>query len=137
MRINRLNTHMTTHNNVLVDVVLGHASPHPSPRQWRPATDLYETASHFVVHLEVAGAHPNDFRLTLRGRRLTILGNRPTPPDAPGARAYYQMEVPYGEFHVALDLPAPIDEAHIQAEYHNGLLTVRLPKQAPHTPHIR
>lgn len=137
MRLNRLNTHVVTHNNILVEVALGHVNPRRTPRQWRPATDMYETDSHIVIHLEVAGARPSDFQLILHGRRLSVRGNRPTPTDTPGVRAYHQLEVPYGEFHTELELPTPVDEAHIQAEYHNGLLTIHLPKQAPHTPHIR
>jgi HSP20 family molecular chaperone IbpA len=38
------------------------------------------------------------------------------------------MEVHFGEFRTDVDLPCPVDEEHIEAEYNDGFLRVRLPK---------
>jgi len=43
-------------------------------RVWRPPTDVYETDSHVVVRVEVAGVQKKDFQISLSERRLIISG---------------------------------------------------------------
>ena len=94
-------------------------------RVWHPPTDVYETDTHVMVKLEVAGVGQDDFAVQLQGRTLVVAGRR----DDPAAKlAYQQMEISYGAFHSEVYLPCDVDEAGVRAKYDNGFLYIMLPK---------
>lgn len=95
------------------------------PHNWRPRTDVYETEEAVVVRVEVAGMREADFSIILDGRYLTVRGTR---SDTQERRAYYQMEIPFGEFSTELELPSPVIAQEVEAFYANGFLRIHLPK---------
>ena len=92
---------------------------------WSPPTDQYETEEAYVVRVEIAGMREDDFEVSLEDNTLFISGSR---PDFPERRAYQQMEIRFGKFATALDLPGPVNIEQARAEYKDGFLTVVLPK---------
>jgi len=92
---------------------------------WSPPTDAYETNEAYVVRVEIAGMHEDDFEVLLENNTLLISGSR---PDHTERRAYQQMEIRFGKFSTALTMPGPINIEQARAEYKNGFLTVVLPK---------
>lgn len=104
-------------------------------RLWRPPTDVYETDSHLVVQIEIAGMRRDDFYITLEDRRLVIGGVRSATAASPAA--YHQLEVNFGEFRSEIELPGPIDVDGIEAVYEDGFLRVKLPKVQPRRVEIR
>lgn len=98
-------------------------------RVWRPPTDVFETDTEIVVKVEIAGAEHTDFYISLDDRHLSVRGLRYDP--TPERRAYYQMEIHFGEFFTEVELPGPVDKEQVQAEYHDGFLCVTLLKQQP------
>lgn len=99
---------------------------HTQPRAWSPPSDVYETDHYFLVRVEIAGMQEDGFEVTFDNGLLIISGTR-EEPHAP-RRAYYQMEIPYGPFVLALRIGQPIDPDRIEARYDSGFLTVTLPK---------
>ncbi len=95
---------------------------------WRPPTDVYETDETVIVRVEIAGMREEDFIIELNGRELTVRGNRQDPA---GRRAFHQMEIRFGEFALALELPNPINTGEVQAVYQNGFLVISLQKAKP------
>jgi HSP20 family protein len=95
---------------------------------WSPPTDVYETKKSYVVRVEIAGMHENDFEITVEDKFLTVRGSR---PDVPERRAYQQMEIRFGKFETAVGLPGPIDLEASHADYTEGFLTITLPKAKP------
>lgn len=95
------------------------------PHLWRPPTDLLETEQAYVVRVEVAGMQEAELNIAIEGREMAIYGLRQQPAEQ---AAYYQMEVRFGEFLSALQLPGEINTDGIQAVYQDGFLTVTLPK---------
>jgi len=104
-------------------------------RVWRPPTDVFETDTEILVKVEIAGAERTDFYISLDDRHLSVRGVRYDP--SPERRAYYQMEIHFGEFFTEVDLPGPVDKDQIQAEYHDGFLAVTLVKQQPNVSELR
>ncbi len=100
------------------------------PAAWRPPTDVFETPEAIIVRMEIAGMHTDDFRLSLEAQTLVISGTR-RDPDL--GSAYHRLEIPFGQFQVTVTLPAPIEEAEVEAEYRDGFLRIRLPKRRAHT----
>jgi HSP20 family protein len=95
---------------------------------WSPPTDVYETEASFVVRVEVAGMHESDFTINTEDNFLVISGVR---NESPEWRAYRQMEIRFGEFSTAVELPPGVDVSKADADYTNGFLNVILPKLIP------
>jgi HSP20 family protein len=87
---------------------------------------VYETEDNFVVRLEIAGMREEDFEVALDARVLTISGVR---PDINERRAYHQMEIWFGRFEVAIEIPVPVDADASVAEYRDGFLVIKLPRE--------
>jgi HSP20 family protein len=95
---------------------------------WSPPTDVYETEVSFVVRVEVAGMHESDFTINAEDNFLVISGIR---SESPEWRAYRQMEIRFGEFSTAVELPPGVDVSKADADYKDGFLNVVLPKFKP------
>ena len=98
------------------------------PKVWRPPTDVYETDSHVIVKVEIAGMQEADFSVSLKAQVLMISGVRRDPADK---LAYQQLEILYGQFATEVYIPWTVDEDAIQATYQDGFLSVLLPKTVP------
>jgi HSP20 family protein len=97
---------------------------------WAPPTDIYETEENFVVRIEMAGMRDEDFEVAVENNMLMISGNR---PDLNERRAYHQMEIRFGKFEVAIEIPVPVEIDRATAEYKDGFLRIQLPKANPKT----
>ena len=73
---------------------------------WSPPTDVYETEENCVIKLEIAGMRDEDFEVAFENNILTISGNR---PDLNERRAYHQMEIRFGKFEIAVEIPVKIN----------------------------
>jgi len=95
---------------------------------WSPPTDVYETEEAYVACVEIAGMREDDFEVMVENNTLLISGSR---PDYTERRAYQQMEIRFGKFSTAVNLPGPVDIEQARAEYKDGFLTVNIPKPTP------
>jgi HSP20 family protein len=86
---------------------------------------VYETEENFVVRVEVAGMKDSDFEVAVENKVLMISGNR---SDLNERRAYHQMEIRFGKFEIAVEIPVPVEIERSVAEYKDGFLMVQLPK---------
>jgi HSP20 family protein len=96
--------------------------------EWIPVMDLVETATEYVVRLEVPGFHKENLDINLIGDVLTITGRREIAPEVEG-EGYLVKERAYGKFVRTIRLPAPVAEKKVLAEYRDGMLVLRLPKE--------
>ena len=101
---------------------------------WSPPTDVFETDASFIVRLEVAGMRQSDFSIDVEDNFLVISGVRSEPPER---RTYHQMEIRFGEFSTAIEIPAGADVSKAQADYEDGFLNVVMPKVKPTTLNIK
>jgi len=101
---------------------------------WSPPADVYETSASFVVRLEVAGMRESDFSINVDKNFLVVSGVR---VDSAEHRAYHQMEIRYGEFNTAIELPPGVNTNQAGAEYEDGFLTILFPKIKPDDINIR
>jgi HSP20 family protein len=94
--------------------------------RWTPATDVYVTDNGLVIKVELAGMRNDNLEITVEGNRLRITGNRPDGCRAPKCN-FLVMEISYGAFEVALEIPADYDLSHARAAYLNGFLRLDVP----------
>lgn len=101
--------------------------------EWVPNTDIYETASSFVVRLEVAGISKDEVQISLSDRTLVIRGRRLDLCRKEPCQ-FRQMEIHYGVFERRIVVPKNVEPKRIKANYRNGFLIIELPKVAKSNP---
>ena len=99
-------------------------NPVQEPR-WRPPADIYRIRGGWLVKFDLAGVRPEDIRVSVCGRRLTVEGTRRDWQIDEGQQ-HYCMEISYSHFERSVELPAELEHARISTEYRDGMLLVRL-----------
>ncbi len=94
-----------------------------------PTVDLQETDKAYVVQCDLPGLQKDKINVTVRDNLLTIQGIRESEStkESDGG-GFYAKERNYGSFARTVNLPGPVDETQVKADYQNGVLTVTLPK---------
>ncbi len=94
---------------------------------WMPHIDVYETQNAYIIKVEIAGVSPEDVRLQLENRTLTIHGYR--MDEVPEEREHFHlMEISYGKFSRSIELPHELDGKHVKAVYNKGILKITVQK---------
>jgi HSP20 family protein len=96
------------------------------PRGTFPAINLYDQGEAMVMVAETPGLKAEDLDVTVLHDTVTLKGHR-DQQEAEGSR-YYRRERGLGEFARTITLPDPINPEKVQAEYTDGVLTVRMGK---------
>jgi len=94
---------------------------------WAPRVDVSENDNAFVIKAEIPGVSKDDVKVTLDNGVLTLQGERRQEREDKGWR-FHRMERSYGHFMRSFSLPSNVDESHLKASFHNGLLEVDIPK---------
>ena len=89
--------------------------------------DVTENEDNFVIKASVPGIDPNDLDITVNGDVLTIKGEMKAEEEKQGER-YHLRERRWGSFSRSISLPAPVKTDAVEADYHNGVITLTLPK---------
>jgi HSP20 family protein len=95
-----------------------------------PPVDVYQTETHVVVLMEIAGIPREEIEISVDGRDMLIRGERKPLPGRPN-RSYSQMEIAQGAFQRQVLLPAEVNPEALEAVYKDGILEIVLPKAAP------
>jgi HSP20 family molecular chaperone IbpA len=93
-----------------------------------PAVDVFEDASGITLLADMPGVPKEQLELKVEGDALLIEGGvRPLMPE--GLEAVY-AEVRVPRYRRSFTLSRELDTARIQAHLKDGVLTLRIPKQA-------
>ncbi|HSH44550.1 MAG TPA: Hsp20/alpha crystallin family protein [Longimicrobiales bacterium] len=94
---------------------------------WTPAVDVEETPDELVLRAELPGMDREDIQVELEDGVLTIQGEKKEERDEENAQGLL-YERRWGTFTRRFTLPRAVNPDRVSADYHNGLLTVRVPK---------
>jgi HSP20 family protein len=119
--------------NRLFDTFSG-ARPNGQARRWVPAMDLVETEDHLVLKADLPGLSREDVEIEVKDNTLTISGDRKLQHEEK-TDGYYRIERAFGAFSRSLTLPDGINADGIAADFHDGVLEVRIPKPEERKPH--
>ncbi|HVX18770.1 MAG TPA: Hsp20/alpha crystallin family protein [Acidimicrobiales bacterium] len=87
-----------------------------------------------VVRADLPGIDPDkDVELTVANGMLHIDAER-HEEEKTEKRGYVRQELRYGEYHRSLPMPDGISPSDISAQYHDGILEVRVPTPATPEP---
>ncbi len=89
--------------------------------------DVSETEEQIRVRAELPGMDPKEIEIELTGDVLTISGQKVEETEAEeGTRHFSERQ--FGSFRRSMKLPCAIEPDRVEAEYKNGVLSIRLEK---------
>jgi HSP20 family protein len=105
------------------------------PRRWfgedvsvyTPRFDVREENDAFVFKADLPGIKEDDVDISVTGNRLTVSGKR-EEESVKEAESYYCRERSFGSFARSFTLPDSVNTDQIQADMHDGVLSLRIPK---------
>jgi HSP20 family protein len=97
---------------------------------WMPPVNVRESGNEISLDIELPGINPDNVEITVENGMLTISGEKREERKEDEEGRYHLVERSYGSFSRSFTLPQGVDEEQIDAEFQNGLLTVRIPKAA-------
>ena len=95
--------------------------------EWTPLADITEDEKEYRIKAELPEMKKEEVKVTVENGVLTISGERKFEKEEK-KRKYHRVERGYGTFMRSFTLPDDADFNHVNAEFKNGLLTVRVPK---------
>lgn len=87
--------------------------------------DVWTTADAFQVQAYLPGVNPEEVEITFEGDELSIRGQL---PELPEGGDFVKRELYHGSFARRVTFNVPVDVERIEANFHNGLLTLTVPK---------
>jgi len=91
------------------------------------AVDMFETDEDVVVKTALPGVDPNEVEVSVLGNTLTIKGETKAEEEVEQG-SYLYRERRFGAYSRSLTLPVAVEADKAEAEYENGVLTLKLPK---------
>lgn len=101
----------------------------PDPQRWvLPAVDVFEDESGITLLADMPGVPKDKLELKVEGDALSIEGSV-QPPTPDGLEAIY-AEVRIPRYRRSFNLSRELDTTRVDANLKDGVLTLRIPKQA-------
>ena len=123
------------HLDRLFDDAFGHIFAQPAADAApvrRPAIDVAESDTAYVVTLDVPGVSREDVKVSIDGRSVSIVAEARTEAPKAGERVILR-ERAVASFARSFTLQSEIDQSSSQAKLDNGVLTLTLAKRSPAT----
>jgi len=91
--------------------------------------DVYEQDNAIVIEAEMPGVTKEDIRLDVKGRRLTLAGERKRETETKDEHSF-RRERHFGTFERSFNLPFEIDPEKVEATLSDGVLRLKIEKPA-------
>lgn len=95
---------------------------------WAPAVDILESEHELMVKADIPDVDPKDLDIRVENNILTIRGERKFEKQV-NEKNYLRVERSYGSFARSFSLANTVNSEAIKADYHNGVLTLNIPKR--------
>lgn len=99
----------------------------PDSEMGELAIDTYATENEVIVQTMLAGVAPESINISVNRDRLAINATREQNSEFLGGDIITQ-ELYWGTIGCSIVLPAEVEADNVDANYRNGLLTIRMPK---------
>jgi len=107
----------------------GEARPVPLT-SWTPAMSVWESHTEIRICLDLPGVPRDHVQVVAQGKLLTISGNRAAPKS--DDFRLHSSEAPIGPFRRTVFIPGGMRENEPNAEINDGVLEIRIRKEASH-----
>lgn len=96
-------------------------------QSWQPAVELHDAGENLVLKAQLPGINADNLDISATRDSITISGEYRHEEESNNQNLYHS-EFQYGQFNRTIGLPVGIQQDKVEADYSNGLLTLRLPK---------
>ena len=93
-----------------------------------PAVNVKESMDHYIVSLAAPGLKKDDFQINLEGNMLTISSEKDESKEMKDDE-FTRKEYNYSSFSRSFTLPEDVRQDYIDAQYENGVLSIKLPRK--------
>lgn len=104
-------------------------APADRERLWAPAVDVRETQRTYYLEADLPGMNSNDVDVRIEGDRLVLTGGREEKREE-SDEGYIMRERYTRRFSRGFRLPSDVNKDKIEAEFKNGVLTVKMPRSS-------
>jgi HSP20 family molecular chaperone IbpA len=94
--------------------------------RWNPAVDIRENKDAFIIEMDLPGVKAEDVRVLVEGQILAVEGQRQLGPC--DEVTTHLCERPDGRFVRTFEFDGSIENRKIESRWHEGVLTVTVPK---------
>jgi HSP20 family protein len=95
--------------------------------QMLPTLDMSETDQLVEVRMDLPGVDAKHIDIQISGNMLNVSGERKEEKEEKG-KTWHRVERRCGSFSRSVVLPCPVNEDNVDAQYRDGILTIKLPK---------
>jgi HSP20 family protein len=95
---------------------------------WDPSVDIVDDGERIRILFELPGVDAADVKVTVRGRVVTVRGNKRGKTRPRGGLRFFCMERYFGTFVKSVPLPRPVNTRQAKSKLSRGLLEVVLPR---------
>ena len=88
---------------------------------------FFLTEQEFLISAEIPGIKKDDVKITFENNYLTISGEKKSKKDVKEEN-FHHSERSYGKFSRTIAIPAGVMLDKIEAEYEQGVLSIKIPK---------
>lgn len=106
-----------------------------SATDWLPPVDITEDDKEYLIKADLPEMKREDVHVTFEEGVLTITGERKTEKEEKNRR-FHRIEREHGRFLRSFSLPENADATKIVAEFKEGVLLLRLPKNEKVRPKV-
>lgn len=92
-----------------------------------PSVDIFEEGNDLVLKAELPGMNKEDVKITISDNMITLSGEK-RHEEKVERKDYQWCESSYGSFTRSFRLPDNVNGDEAKAEFHDGVLKVRIPK---------
>lgn len=93
-----------------------------------PKADVFESDSEYCIEVELPGVLQENIDLKINNNMLTIEAKKENI-ETKKNKNYHIQERYYGSFSRSISLPSNINEESIDANFKNGILSIKIPKK--------
>lgn len=95
--------------------------------EFSPDCNIRESDNSYILQFDIPGIKKEDVKIEIESNRLTVSGERKKRKKEKDEKRFLS-ESYYGTFMRSFTLPSAIDENKVDAQYEDGVLTVKIPK---------
>lgn len=94
---------------------------------WTPAVEMEIKDEYVILRAAVPGIEGKDLDVKVARDAVAIAGENRYEHKTED-KGYFRSEFRYGKFYRTINLPVPVENDKVEAEFKNGILTLTIPK---------
>jgi HSP20 family protein len=93
---------------------------------FNPREDVKQTTDHYIINMDLPGMEKDKINVEVKSGALIVSGERSSEVKEDKPHQYYRQERSFGHFYRSIPLPGDALSDNIDAQYQNGVLTVKI-----------